>query len=92
MVIEIKREAQPHLILNDLYKMTPLQTNFGALMLAIEDGQPRQLSLREILEAFLTFREETLIRQYSHELAQKTGARPCRRRADRRPQPFRRGN
>lgn len=71
VVIEIKREAQPHLILNDLYKMTPLQTNFGALMLAIEDGQPRQLSLREILEAFLTFREETLIRQYSYELAQK---------------------
>lgn len=71
VVIELKREAQPQLILNDLYKMTPLQTNFGALMLAIEDGQPRQLSLREILEAFLTFREETLIRQYSHELTQK---------------------
>ncbi len=73
VVIELKREAQPHLILNDLYKMTPLQTNFGALMLAIEDGQPKQLSLREILEAFLTFREETLIRQYSHELVQKQG-------------------
>ncbi len=71
VVIEIKREAQPHLILNELYKTTPLQTNFGALMLAIEDGQPRQLSLREILEAFLNFREETLIRQYSYELEQK---------------------
>ncbi|MGC1309699.1 MAG: DNA gyrase subunit A [Phormidesmis sp.] len=71
VVIELKREAQPPLILNDLYKMTPLQTNFGALMLAIDEGQPRQLSLREILEAFLVFREETLIRQYSHELAQK---------------------
>ncbi|MEL6937788.1 MAG: DNA gyrase subunit A [Cyanobacteria bacterium J06598_1] len=71
VVIELKREAQPHLILNDLYKMTPLQTNFGALMLAIEEGQPRQLSLREILEAFLNFREETLIRQYTHELEQK---------------------
>ena len=71
VVIEIKREAQPHLILNELYKMTPLQTNFGALMLAIEEGQPRQLSLREILEAFLNFREETLVRQYSHELGQK---------------------
>ncbi|MEL6160676.1 MAG: DNA gyrase subunit A [Cyanobacteria bacterium J06627_32] len=71
VVIELKREAQPHLILNDLYKLTPLQTNFGALMLAIEEGQPRQLSLREILEAFLNFREETLIRQYSHELEQK---------------------
>lgn len=71
IVIEVKREAQPHLILNDLYKMTPLQTNFGALMLAIDDGQPRQLSLREILEAFLTFREDTLIRQYNHELGQR---------------------
>ena len=71
VVIELKREAQPHLILNDLYRMTPLQTNFGALMLAIEDGQPRQFSLREILEAFLNFREETLIRQYSHELEKK---------------------
>ncbi len=71
VVIEIKREAQPQLILNELYKMTPLQTTFGALMLAIEDNQPRQMSLREILEAFLNFREETLIRQYSHELAQK---------------------
>ena len=71
VVIELKREAQPHLILNDLYRMTPLQTNFGALMLAIEDGQPRQFSLREILEAFLSFREETLIRQYSHELEKK---------------------
>ena len=73
VVIELKREVQPHLILNDLYKMTPLQTNFGALMLAIEDGQPKQLSLREILEAFLNFREETLIRQYSYELEQKQG-------------------
>ena len=71
VVIELKREAQPHLILNDLYRMTPLQTNFGALMLAIEDGQPRQFSLREVLEAFLNFREETLIRQYSHELEKK---------------------
>ncbi|MGB3574369.1 MAG: DNA gyrase subunit A [Phormidesmis sp.] len=71
VVIELKREAQPQLILNDLYKMTPLQTNFGALMLAIEEGQPRQLSLREILEAFLNFREETLIRQYTYELEQK---------------------
>ena len=70
VVIELKREAQPPLILNELYKMTALQTNFGALMLAIEDGQPRQLSLREILEAFLNFREDTLIRQYSHELEQ----------------------
>ncbi|MEL6351683.1 MAG: DNA topoisomerase (ATP-hydrolyzing) subunit A [Cyanobacteria bacterium J06627_28] len=71
VVIELKREAQPHLILNDLYKMTALQTNFGALMLAIDEGQPRQLSLREVLEAFLSFREETLIRQYSDELEKK---------------------
>ena len=71
VVIELKRDVQQHLILNDLYKMTPLQTNFGALMLAIDNGQPRQLSLREVLEAFLNFREETLTRQYGHELEQK---------------------
>ncbi|MBE9078657.1 DNA gyrase subunit A [Romeria aff. gracilis LEGE 07310] len=68
VVIELKREAQPPLILNDLYRLTPLQSNFGAIMLAIDQGQPRQLSLREMLQAFLDFRETTLVRQYRHEL------------------------
>ncbi|HEY9762203.1 MAG TPA: DNA gyrase subunit A, partial [Trichocoleus sp.] len=74
VVIELKREAQGHRVLHDLYRMTPLQSNFGAIMLALDGGQPRQLSLREMLLAFLNFREETLTRQYQHEL-EKTEAR-----------------
>lgn len=68
VVIELKREANPQKILKQLYKQTPLQHNFGAIMLALVNGQPRQLSLREILQQFLDFREQTLTRQYGHEL------------------------
>ncbi|WAL60922.1 DNA gyrase subunit A [Thermocoleostomius sinensis] len=67
VVIELKREAQPALVLDKLYKLTPLQTNFGVIMLALSDGQPRQMPLRELLQQFLRFREETLTRQYRHE-------------------------
>jgi len=69
VVIELKREAQPAVVLDTLYRITPLQNNFGAIMLALDNGQPRQLSLREMLQAFLDFREETLTRQYRYELA-----------------------
>ncbi|MDG2616053.1 DNA gyrase subunit A [Thermoleptolyngbya sichuanensis XZ-Cy5] len=68
VVIELKREANPQRVLNQLYKMTPLQSNFGAIFLALADGQPRQMPLRELLQQFLAFREETLTRQYSYEL------------------------
>ena len=70
VVIELKREAQPDLVLNTLYKLTPLQNNFGAILLALDQGQPRQMPLREMLQHFLDFREETLTRQYRHELEQ----------------------
>lgn len=70
VVIELKREAQAHRILQDLYRMTPLQSNFGVIMLALDNAQPRQMPLREILQAFLTFRETTLTRQYQHQLEQ----------------------
>jgi DNA gyrase subunit A len=73
VVIELKRDAQPSLVLNALYKLTPLQSNFGVIMLAIVNGQPRQLPLRELLQNFLDFREETLTRQYSHELEKAEG-------------------
>ncbi|MCG8363640.1 MAG: DNA gyrase subunit A [Pseudanabaenales cyanobacterium] len=69
VVFELKRESQPQLILNELYRLTPLQNNFGAILLALDHGQPRQIPLRELLQAFLNFREETLIRQYRYELA-----------------------
>ncbi len=68
VVIELKREAQPAVVLATLYRMTPLQSNFGAIMLALDQGQPRQFPLREMLQAFLNFRETTLVRQYRHEL------------------------
>ncbi|BAW97285.1 DNA topoisomerase chain A [[Synechococcus] sp. NIES-970] len=71
VVIELKRDAEPEKLLKVLYKKTALQSNFGAILLSLVDNQPRQLSLKEILQAFLKFREETLTRQYRHELTQK---------------------
>ncbi len=68
VVIELKREVNPQTILEKLYHHTALQTNFGVILLTLVDNQPRQLSLRQILIEFLSFREETLTRQYSHEL------------------------
>lgn len=70
VVIEIKRDSEPTNVLEQLYRQTALQTNFGAIMLAIVEGQPRQLNLRQLLEEFLKFREVTLTRQYGNELEQ----------------------
>jgi DNA gyrase subunit A len=69
VVIELKRDTNPQEILQHLYHQTALQTNFGAILLAIVDGQPRQLSLRNLLLEFLSFREQTLSRRYSYELS-----------------------
>ncbi|BAY12315.1 DNA gyrase subunit A [Calothrix sp. NIES-2098] len=68
VVIELKRDTNPQEILQHLYHQTALQTNFGAILLALVDGQPRQLSLRQLLLEFLSFREQTLNRRYSYEL------------------------
>ncbi|HLP87972.1 MAG TPA: DNA gyrase subunit A [Nostocaceae cyanobacterium] len=68
VVIELKRDTNPQDILGHLYHQTALQTNFGAILLAIVDGQPRQLSLKQLLQEFLTFREQTLNRRYTYEL------------------------
>lgn len=68
VVIELKRETNPKAILDRLYKMTPLQSTFGAIMLALVEGQPRQLMLRQMLQEFLDFRLLTLARQYQNEL------------------------
>jgi DNA gyrase subunit A len=68
VVIELKREAVPQVVLHHLYQQTDLMTRFGAIFLALVDAQPRQLSLKQILQEFLNFREQTLIRQYTHEL------------------------
>jgi len=68
IVLELKRESNPQAILARLYKQTPLQTNFGAIFLALNDSRPQQMSLREMLQSFLNFREQTLTRQYTYEL------------------------
>ncbi|MER3433557.1 MAG: DNA topoisomerase IV [Leptolyngbya sp. ERB_1_1] len=70
VVIELRRDANPQKILNLLYRQTPLQTNFGVILLALDDAQPRQMTLRQLLNSFLTFRETTLTRQYRNEYDQ----------------------
>lgn len=63
VVIELKREAVPDIVLNRLYAMTQLQTSFGVNMLALDGGRPLQMNLKDILQAFLAFREEVLVRR-----------------------------
>jgi DNA gyrase subunit A len=69
IVVDLKREAQPETVLEQLYRQTALQSNFGTIMLAIVNGQPRQLTLKELLTEFLQFREATLTRRYQHDLS-----------------------
>ncbi len=57
VVIEIKRDAVAEIVLNQLYRYSPLQTSFGVNMLALTGGKPQQLDLKQILEAFIEFRE-----------------------------------
>ena len=68
VVVELRRDADPDAVLKDLQRRTSLQNNFGAIMLALVDGQPQQLSLRRLLQTFLDYRELTLIRRTSHAL------------------------
>jgi DNA gyrase subunit A len=68
IVIELKRDAVPQVVLNKLYKLTPLQTSFGIINLAIVNGQPRILNLKELLEAFVDFRREVVRRRTEYEL------------------------
>ncbi|MEB3321334.1 MAG: DNA topoisomerase (ATP-hydrolyzing) subunit A, partial [Synechococcaceae cyanobacterium] len=68
VVVELRRDADTAKVQEELYRRTALQNNFGAILLALVDGQPRQLSLRELLERFLEYREHSLIRRTSHAL------------------------
>lgn len=69
VVIELKRDAVAEVVMNQLYRFTPVQTSFGINMLALNGGKPIQMGLKQILEAFLTFREEVITRRTKHELA-----------------------
>jgi DNA gyrase subunit A len=68
VVVEVRRDANAETVLADLQRRTALQSNFGAILLALVQGQPQQLSLRELLQQFLEYRELTLLRRTRHAL------------------------
>lgn len=68
VVIEVKRDFQADVVLNQLYKFTPLQTSFGMNMLAINNGRPMMMNLKDIIQAFVEFREEVIRRRTIFEL------------------------
>ena len=66
IVIELRKDAYPRVVLNNLYKQTPLQINFGANMLALVEGEPQHLNLKKFLEIFIEFRVETITRRTNY--------------------------
>ncbi len=68
VVVELKRDATAEVVLNQLFRFTPLQTSFGCNMLALNGGRPEQLTLHGFLSAFITFREEVVARRTAFEL------------------------
>jgi len=68
IVVELKRDSMPQVVLNKLYKMTAMQSSFGVINLAIVEGQPRVLTLKQMLEAFIEFRREVVRRRTEYEL------------------------
>jgi DNA gyrase subunit A len=68
IVIELKRDATGEVVLNQLYRMTNLQTHFGINMLALDRGKPRQMGLKELLRLFIEFREEVILRRARFDL------------------------
>ncbi len=68
VVIELKRDATPDVVLNQLYRFSPMQTSFGCNMLALNGGRPEQLTLYGFLQAFIDFREEVVARRTAFEL------------------------
>ncbi|MEI2736423.1 MAG: DNA gyrase subunit A [Rhodoblastus sp.] len=68
IVIELKREAFPDVVLNQLYRFTSLQSSFGVNMIALNGGKPEMLTLRDVLRAFVDFREEVVTRRTKHRL------------------------
>src|SRR4026208_565357 len=68
IVVELKRDAVPQIVLNKLFKLTPMQSSFGVINLAIVNGQPRVLKLNETLECFIDFRREVVRRRTEYEL------------------------
>ncbi|MFW5951822.1 MAG: DNA gyrase subunit A [Gemmatimonadota bacterium] len=68
VVIELKRDAIPHIVLNQLFKHTQMQTTFGVIMLALDDGVPRVMTLKQLLGQFVDHRHEVVVRRTRHDL------------------------
>jgi len=68
VVVELKRDASAEVVLNQLYRFTPLQSSFGVNMLALNRGRPQQMGLRDMIVAFVDFREEVVVRRTKFEL------------------------
>ncbi|HET9715374.1 MAG TPA: DNA gyrase subunit A [Pseudolabrys sp.] len=66
VVVELKREAVPEVVLNQLYRFTPLQSSFGCNMVALDGGRPLVMTLKDLLTAFIGFREEVVSRRTKH--------------------------
>ena len=66
VVVELKREAVPDVVLNQLYRFTPLQSSFGCNMVALDGGRPLVMTLKDLLTAFVSFREEVVSRRTKH--------------------------
>src|SRR6059058_4258003 len=71
LIIELKRDAIPKVVLNKLYKHTPMQTTFGVNMVALVDNVPRTLNLRSMIHNYVTHQREVVVRRAKHELAEK---------------------
>lgn len=69
VVIELKRDAVPEVVLNQIFRYTPAQTSFSFNMLALDGGRPKQMSLKDIIASFITFREEVITRRTKFDLA-----------------------
>ena len=68
IVIDVKKDASPQIVLNQLYSMTQMQVTFGVIMLAIADGQPKTLTLKEILHDYIAFQENVITRRTQYDL------------------------
>lgn len=69
VVFELKKDENPDVVLNQLFRFTQLQTNFGVQLLCVDNGRPRQMNLKQVLQGFVDFRREVVIRRTRYELA-----------------------
>ena len=72
VVVETKRDAVPEVVLNQLYKQTQLQDTFGIILLALVDGTPKVMSLKELLEVFISIRLDVVVKRTEFDLKSRS--------------------